>query len=181
MGAVTTRPSEAFTSFTDKAKQLTKKQKSFYEQGRLGMIVDGTGHEYGKIKKAKEKAEAMGYDTYMVFVNTSLEVAQELNLNRDRVLPDDLLKKSWQDVQNNLGKFKGLFGGNFEIVDNTSYEKHDHEFKNKQTGKKIKVKKPVAQQIHKALARFVNNSVQNPVGKKWIETARALKSSKMIK
>ena len=28
----------------DKAKQITQKQKAFYEAGRLGMIIDGTGH-----------------------------------------------------------------------------------------------------------------------------------------
>ena len=58
----------------------------------------------------------------MVFVNTSLEVAKERNKNRDRVLSDNLLEKSWKDVQNNLGKFQNLFGGNFRIVDNTVYK-----------------------------------------------------------
>ena len=33
----------------DRAKQLTAKQKKFYEAGRLGMIIDGTGHVYSKI------------------------------------------------------------------------------------------------------------------------------------
>ena len=94
----------------DRAKQLTRKQKSFYEAGRLGMIIDGTGHVYSKIQKNKKYAESLGYDTYMVFVNTSLEVAQERNKKRERVLPDDLLEKSWKDVQNNLGKFQNLFG-----------------------------------------------------------------------
>lgn len=146
----------------DKAKQLTKKQKSFYEAGRLGMIIDGTGHEYGKIAKNKKYAESLGYDTYMVFVNTSLEVAKERNQARDRVLPDDLLEKSWSDVQNNLGKFQNLFGGNFRIVDNTVY-------------------KPISGQVQKAVNQFVKKPVYNPIGKKWIETARALKNSNLIK
>ena len=75
------------------------------------MIIDGTGHVYSKIQKNKKHTESLGYDTYMVFVNTSLEVnSQERNKQRDRVLPDDLLEKSWKDVQNNLGKFQNLFG-----------------------------------------------------------------------
>ena len=45
------------------------------EVGRLGMIIDGTGHEYGKIQKNKKQhMKRLGYDTYMVFVNTSLDV-----------------------------------------------------------------------------------------------------------
>jgi len=145
----------------DKAKQLTKKQKSFYEAGRLGMIIDGTGHVYSKIQKNKKYAESLGYDTYMVFVNTSLEVAQERNKQRDRVLPDDLLEKSWKDVQNNLGKFQNLFGGNFRIVDNTVY-------------------KPIAKEVQKAVNKFIRKPIYNPIGKKWVQTARALKKNKLI-
>lgn len=145
----------------DKAKQLTAKQKKFYEAGRLGMIIDGTGHVYSKIAKNKKHAESLGYDTYMVFVNTSLEVAQERNLKRERILPDDLLEKSWKDVQNNLGKFQNLFGGNFRIVDNTVY-------------------KPISGQVQKAVNSFIRKAVYNPIGKKWIQTARALKKSKLI-
>ena len=146
----------------DKAKQLTAKQKKFYEAGRLGMIIDGTGHVYSKIAKNKKYAESLGYDTYMVFVNTSLEVAQERNKKRERVLPDDLLEKSWKDVQNNLGKFQNLFGSNFRIVDNTVY-------------------KPVSGQVQKAVNTFIRKKVYNPIGKKWIETARALKNNNLIK
>jgi len=146
----------------DKAKQLTKKQKSFYEAGRLGMVIDGTGHVYSKIQKNKKYAESLGYDTYMVFVNTSLEVAKERNQNRDRVLSDELLTKSWSDVQNNLGKFQNLFGGNFRIVDNTVY-------------------KPIGKQVQKAVNAFVRKKVYNPIGKKWIQTARALKNKNFIK
>ena len=146
----------------DRAKQLTAKQKKFYEAGRLGMIIDGTGHVYSKIAKNKKHAESLGYDTYMVFVNTSLEVAKERNEKRDRVLPDDLLEKSWKDVQNNLGKFQNLFGGNFRIVDNTVY-------------------KPIAREVQKAVNKFVRKPIYNPIGKQWIENAKALKKAGFIK
>jgi predicted kinase len=149
-------------SIRNNAKRITQLQKKFYEAGRLGMIIDGTGHVYSKIQKNKKHAESLGYDTYMVFVNTSLEVAKERNQNRDRVLSDELLTKSWSDVQNNLGKFQNLFGGNFRIVDNTVY-------------------KPIAKQVQKAVNTFVRKKVYNPIGKKWIQTARALKNKNFIK
>ena len=64
----------------------------------------------------------MGYDTYMVFVNTSLKIARERNEKRDRVVPDSIVRKSWEDVQANLGAFQGLFGGgNFLMVNNNDY------------------------------------------------------------
>ena len=146
----------------DRAKQLTQKQKKFYEAGRLGMIIDGTGHRYDKIAKLKKHAESLGYDCYMVFVNTSLKVAQERNQQRDRVLPDDLLAKSWQDVQDNLGKFQNLFGSHFRIVDNTVY-------------------KPITREVQKAVNKFVRKPIYNRIGRKWIENAKALKKAGYIR
>ncbi len=59
----------------------------------------------------------------MVFVNTSLEVAKQRNQERARSLPENILVKSWKDVQANLGKFQGLFGSNFAVVDNSKFLK----------------------------------------------------------
>ena len=101
--------SEAMT-LRKKAKLMTKDRKEKYMEGRLGMIIDGTGHDYAKLKKEKDQLTKMGYDCYMVFVNTSLKVAKQRNKERTRRLPEDILVKSWKDVQNNLGKFQGLFG-----------------------------------------------------------------------
>jgi cytidylate kinase len=87
--------------------------------GRLGLILDGTGKDYNKISTIKKQLDTLGYDSYMIFVNTSLEVALDRNEKRARKLPTDLVKKSWNDVQSNMGKFQGLFGtGNMIIVDN---------------------------------------------------------------
>lgn len=143
-----------------KGKEMKKKLQAIYEKGRLGLIIDGTGHQYGKIEKQKKRLEQLGYDTSMVFVNTSLPVALKRNSQRDRVLPEDLVKKSWSDVQNNMGKFQSLFGGNFMIVDNS--EKGDFS-------------KMHAQKIS-AATKFVKKPIKNRIGKKWIQDQLKLKS-----
>ena len=110
-------PEELFKDLTGKGgsglrdfgKQLTAQRMKLYRQGKLGMIIDGTGHEFGKINTMKKDLESDGYDTFMVFVNTSLDVAQKRNQERARRLPENILVKSWKDVQANLGKFQGLF------------------------------------------------------------------------
>jgi dephospho-CoA kinase len=149
-------------SIRSKAKSITQKQQSFYEAGRLGMIIDGTGDEVQKIKKKKQHAESLGYDCYMVFVNTSLDVALERNRNRDRTLSDELVTDIWKACQDNLGKFQTIFGGNFVIVDNTVY-------------------KPVNKSVQKAIDAFLRKPTYNHIGKKWIENARALKKANLIK
>lgn len=146
------------------AKQTTQKIKSFYEAGRLGMIIDGTGDNVQKIQKQKREAEALGYDCFMVFVNTSLEVAKYRNANRQsRRLPDDLLLTSWKECQNNLGKFQTMFSGNFRIVDNTKDGNN------------------VTDDMKSQVDKFVNSPIRNPIGKKWVTTQLILRNANIIK
>jgi predicted kinase len=143
-------------SIRNKAKEITKKQQAFYEAGRLGMIIDGTGDEVLKIRNKKDHAEKLGYDCYMVFVNTSLEVALRRNAERSRSLPEDLVKDIWKKCQENMGKFQGMFGNNFVIVDNTEYQ-------------------PVHKSVQKQVDSFLRKPIENPIGKKWVLGARTLK------
>jgi predicted kinase len=149
-----------------KAKLMTADRKKKYMEGRLGMIIDGTGHNFGKIKKEKQQLEALGYDCYMVFVNTSLEVAKQRNKERERRLPEDILVKSWKDVQNNLGKFQGLFGTNFAVVDNSKF------LKPKEAMKKF------GRLTKKYIDKFIKKPIRNVVGKKWVKHNLALRGKK---
>ena len=65
--------------------------------------------------------QQLGYDCYMIFVNTSLEVALERNKKRERSVPEYITRKSHgQIVQSNIGKFQNTFGmGNMIIIDNS--------------------------------------------------------------
>ena len=106
-----------------KAKKVTASKKFHAIQGRLGIIIDGTGHEYDKVANQAVMLQQLGYETSMVFVNTSLEVALARNEQRARSVQPRLAKKSWQDVQNNMGKFQNFFGpSQFFIVDNNGLE-----------------------------------------------------------
>ena len=75
-----------YSGLRDYSKSLTKQRMNLYTDGRLGVIVDGTGHKWKNIRKEKTQLEKLGYDTYMVYVNTTLEVAQQRNQERDRIL-----------------------------------------------------------------------------------------------
>ena len=143
----------------NQAKRVTAKRMHSYINGKLGMLIDGTGKNYDKIANMKYQLQLHGYDCYMIFVNTTLEVAIERNEKRPRKVPLDILKKSWKDVQNNLGKFQGLFGrSNMLIVDNSEY-------------------KEFPSVVKKAAASFVNKPIKNQVAKKWIKKELELKKS----
>ena len=101
-----------------RAKELTKKQQANYLEGRLGIIVDGTGKDANRILKQKAGLEELGYDTYMIFVNTSIDVALARNEKRARSLQPSFVVKSWKDVQANIGAFINMFRQGFIVVDN---------------------------------------------------------------
>ena len=148
-------------SIRNRAKAVTAKMLNFYEEGRLGLLRDGTGDDFGKIANQKKEAEGLGYDTFMIFINTSLPVALERNRNRKRVLADDLVKEIWNDCQNNLGKFQSLFGSqNFRIADNTV------------TGQKTPA------DIQSSINAFLKRPIQNRIGAEWIKAAREFKKRK---
>ena len=101
-----------------RAKEITAKRKENYLDGRLGLIIDGTGREAEKILYQKRQLEELGYDTYMIFVNTSLDTALQRNAERPRSVPEPIVVKSWKDVQANIGKFNSMFRSGFIVVDN---------------------------------------------------------------
>jgi len=143
----------------DKAKSATRTRMVNYINGKLGMIIDGTGKNYIKISTMVQSLRKEGYDCYMIFVNTSLEVALERNRKRSRKLPDEIVKTGWSAVQKNMGAFQSLFGSaNILIVDNSTY-------------------KEFPKVVKKSAANFVRRPIKNATAKKWIAKELQLRKS----
>ena len=102
-----------------KAKSLTKKQMELSLDGRLGLVIDGTGKDLDKIMKQAIGLKKLGYDTAMIFVNTDEGTAQNRNQQRSRTLPRSMVSQMWNDVQKNIGAFQTFFGNNFHVIDNS--------------------------------------------------------------
>ena len=145
-----------------RAKELTfgqMKVKAFkgkgaldhYIHGRLGLVIDGTGKDFDDIHRQASYLKKMGYDTYMIFVNTSEQVAQQRNLERPRKLRPEKVKEFWLSVQQNIGKFQAYFRpSNFIVVDNN------------------KAGEDVFKQVSKRIRKLVNKKVTNPIAQQWI-------------
>ena len=143
-----------------RAKEITAKRQANYIEGRLGLIIDGTGREYDRISKQARELEGLGYDTHMIFVNTSIDVALERNAKRARSVPTSIVVNSWKATQANIGKFQNLFGNNFIILDNNDADE-DMMF-----------------QIYKRVKKLANKKVQNHRGKAWIANELRMKKRK---
>lgn len=139
-----------------RAKALTAKMQKLALDGRLGLVIDGTGKDYLKIATQSAQLRQLGYDTAMIFVNTDLETAQARNAARTRTLPADEVEKMWKGVQNNIGKFQNTFGRNMFIVDNSDGA-------NWQGG---------VNSVYKRIGQWVKEPHKNPNAIKWIAAAK---------
>ena len=143
----------------DKAKELTKTKMYTYIDGMLPLLIDGTGKDYKKIARSASTLKEIGYDTEMVFVNTSLDIAMGRNRKRERKVADSIVKKMWDDVQSNIGKFQSLFGNEqFHIIDNNKvYDKDSEELR------------ALSTKLYKMGQRILNKPLQNSRGKKILQ------------
>ena len=140
------------------AKQVTAKRQDNFVEGRLGMVIDGTGKDYSKISSQASQLKAIGYDVHMIFVNTSLDVALERNKQRPRQVPEKIVINSWNAVQKNIGQFQRFFGNkNFIVVDNND------------AGEDILGK------AYKEVRRMLRKKVDNHIAKAWIANQLRLK------
>ena len=145
-----------------RAKGVTDNTLDLSLKGRLGLVIDGTGRDYDKIKIQNDMLKQLGYDTYMVFVNTSLEVALERNAKRERSVPEYITRKSWTQVQSNIGRFQNTFGmSNMIIIDNS---KDDRELTTM-----------VMNKVDKSVRRLLSNKIKSYTAKRWMATERRLK------
>ena len=136
-----------------------------YMRGRLGLVIDATGRDRSIIQRQHALLTNLGYDCYMIFVNTSLDVALQRNRNRPRSIPEYIVTNSWNGVQSNIGQFQRIFSPNkMLIIDNNRSEKE-----------------LVTQTLGQA-AKFIRSQLRtkpdNYIAKQWI--ARELEAKKRI-
>ena len=142
-----------------RAKAIVDNQIDLYVKGRLGLVIDATGRDYNIISRQFSALQLLGYDCYMVFVNTSLEVALERNAKRERVVPEYITKNSWQSVQNNIGRFQNLFGlTNFVVVDNSKSEQE--------------LVTQTMNKVNSVVRRFLTTPIKSYIAKRWMAKER---------
>lgn len=141
----------------DRAKAMTAKQKANYIEGRLGLVIDGTARDYKALTDQAKELQQLGYDTYMIFVNTSLDVALKRNAARPRKVPENILTNSWKSVQSNIGKFSLFFKKGFVIVDNNN------------------ANEDIFREVSKRVSALLRQKVQNGRAKLWVQQQLDLK------
>lgn len=130
--------------------------------GMLPIILDGTCKNAKETLKIKQKLEALGYDVYMLFVDTAEEIASQRNASRKRKVPDDFVRKVNNQVRANKDVFEKAFGENFFYVDNsTDWKKNPEGLQS------------FVASLQKFGRKVENPKINNPIGQKIVKTLEA--------
>lgn len=141
-----------------------RSREKTYIDGRLGLVIDGTGKNPNVMHDIKAKLESLGYETAMIFVNTTLETSLRRAAHRaerpgrdyGRRVRDEFVTNTWNRVQAGLGKLQNIFGNKFLIIDNNTQA-------------------PKTEYAEKALRAWLNSPPKNPVAREWMKAQRLAK------
>ena len=94
-----------------------------YAAAGNGMVIDGTGASYNATTKKIKALKDLGYEVHMVVATTPLETAIERNKARaERSLPDFVVKKTYESVQESLKKYREDFGDRLYEINTETIE-----------------------------------------------------------
>jgi cytidylate kinase len=140
-----------------RSKSGTQTQLQYAVDGRLGLILDSTARDIDRIEREKRGLDFTGYDTYMVFVNTTLETALKRNQMRPRSVPDGIVRQSHKQIQANRQKLKNIFGSNYVEVDNDFDLPH------------------INSEVYKKINKLKKKDPSKKAAKDWIAIEREMK------
>ena len=139
------------------AKKHSQAKKRHAEIGRLGLVLDGTARNSGKVKSQKKELEAKGYECAMVYVSTSLEsaiVSDDIRgATGGRSLGPEMITSMHKDVTKNIGVYKKMFGRLFFEVDNSVWEKTPSQ----------------TRRLYNTLAKWSKTMPKNRIAKQWMK------------
>ena len=157
MGDFTKDQTKLKDALRQRAKRGTQSMGQHAVDGRLGLIIDSTARDADKIESASQGLRYLGYQTYMIFVNTTVEVALRRNEERPRSVPEMIVRRSHSQIQKQIPRLIRMFGAN-NFIEVQNNENRDD----------------INTDVYKAIRRKLNNKIESPIAKRWIENEKAL-------
>jgi cytidyltransferase-like protein len=151
----------------DKQK-LSEKSNDYRREAvrnRGPLIINGPADDIEKINYIKEELEELGYETMMIFVNTTNEVSKERNSMLSRMMVESVRYDKWTKAQENTKYFTKAFNS-FITFDNTD---------------RIDNKEQDIHEIYQKTKSFLDLKVINETVEDWIERNKNLVINSLYK
>lgn len=145
---------QAIDYLGDKQK-LSEQSKDFRREAirnRGPLIINGPADNNERVMQIKESLEEIGYETMMVFVDTSDEVSKERNSLLSRMMVESVRQDKWAKSQRNTKYFTEVFT-KFVPFDNTG---------------DIESKEEDIHDIYESTRDFLDSRISNEVAEDWL-------------
>lgn len=143
---------EGWSEISPAVKDISLNQLALYINSVLPLAIDGTAGKPEAILRRRGLIESFGYDTGMIFINTSLETALERAEKRGkghgRRVDPDFIKQSYDYIQKIKNWYRSKFDDWLEINND------EGQLNNK-----------VITNAFKHMSNFYMSPIDNPVGR----------------
>ena len=115
---------QAYDYLADK-QRLSEKSSDFRRESirsRGPLIINSPADDVDRINYIKEELEELGYETMMVFVNTSDEASKERNTKLFRMMVESIRHEKWLKSQKNKQNFAESFDVFIEFDNNKTLD-----------------------------------------------------------
>lgn len=143
------------TEYLGDKQKLSEQSKDFRREAirnRGPLIINGPADNNEKVMQIKESLEEIGYETMMVFVDTSDEVSKERNSSLSRMMVESVRQDKWAKSQRNTKYFTEVFT-KFVPFDNTG---------------DIESKEGDIHDIYESTRDFLDSRIVNEVAEDWL-------------
>lgn len=151
------------TSIIDSATLLTQKMLYNYINGILPLAIDSTSSNSKNLLLRHGALESIGYDTGMIYINTSLDTAIERAKQRDRKVSESFIR----EVHDNIIKMKPFYKSKFKFfieINNDAGE----------------LTNEVIMRAFNKVTEFYSEPVENPVGVDLLERMKVQKEKYLL-
>ena len=151
----------------DKQK-LSEKTNDFRREAirnRGPLIINGPADDKDRISHIKEELESLGYDTMMIFVNTTDEVSKERNSLLSRMMVESVRQDKWSKSQRNTKYFTESFK-NFIVFDNTG---------------DIRTKEYDIHEVYENTKVFLDSNTVNETAEDWLNRKFKIEEENNVK
>lgn len=158
--------SQAFDLLADK-KQLSEKTNDYRREAirnRGPLIINGPADHQNEIIWVKEELEELGYNTMMVFVDTTNEASQSRNEKLTKMIAESVRYDKWVTSQTGKMMYQQSFG-NFNSFDNS--------------GTIENIEEDITELYHK-INDFIDNKSYMAEAYRWMETHGKLNTNDSI-
>ena len=146
---------QAFDYLADKQK-LSERTNDIRREAirtRAPLIINGPADDAQRMIYVKEELEDLGYETMMVFVNTTDEVSKERNEKLKRTISESMRHDKWVQSQNLKESYLQNFEHFMHFDNDGSYEQIEEDITD----------------TYQSINRFFDKSLYNDVAFSWLE------------